>query len=202
MKLNKKALLLVTLWAGVLAFAWTGWTALRADDNYSTNTTLPAATPRIPNATEKLSTLIEVAIQNDGVAKIRKTIHLHIRDDSRFRNNLFNIAAQRGWFIHSVDARGISVVAPAEALTQINDVTQNPVKWILTNRDPGLPAQPPADTSNLVNVRLDIQSQGTGKQSLYFLAEYLCLVATIFTLIGAIGYTGYLASNRTRVHQT
>ena len=138
---------------------------------------------------------MDVAIQNDGAAKITRTLPLHTRDNTTFRQNLVNIGAQRGWFIHNEDYRGVSVVAPADALSDIDRMSQAPLEWIKTNNHPALPAQPPDDTTNLVNVRLQIQTHGTDQEILYFLAMYFSLIAAICTLVGAIAYTYHLARN-------
>ena len=195
MKQNIKTLLLLTLWLITPAFGWAAWTAFLAAQDYTNNTTLPAAGPRVPNATQKLSALVDVAIQNDGAAKITRTLPLHTRDDTTFRQNLVNIGAQRGWFIHNEDYRGVSVVAPADALSEIDRMSKAPLAWIKANHHPALPAQPPADITNLVNVRLQIQTQGTGQETLYFLAMYFSLIAAISTLVAAIAYTYYLTRN-------
>ena len=103
---------------------------------------------------------------------------MHVRESRNFKENFFNIAAQKGWFAHGLDHYGLCVVLPSSELPALDTLHADPTGWVLKHRDPSLTFQGPSDTTNLVNVRLNVNT--TGK-----VGYDLITIGTAVSILGA-----------------
>ena len=135
--------------AALLAFL--GWQAMLASIGPAT---LPEPGPRVAVSPDN----IDIVIATAHHGRLPNTIHrivVEFADAKRFKEHLFNIAHQQGWYAHVPDNRGLSLVLPKQDLHRLDDMAQDPAAWTLRNIDPSAPAIGPSST-DLAHVELDI----------------------------------------------
>ena len=187
--MNNQAILAFGLWLLTMALILGAWISYQAIESYSEAEILPAAGPTVPQSPDGLGSLAGTALQHNGRAAITKNVEIDVRESGNFKENFFNIAAQKGWFAHAPDLHGFSVVIPKEELHALDTLRADPVSWILEHRNPNLVAQGPSDTTNLVNVRLDVDTTGKGGYFRIILGALVCVLGALFTWIIGIHFT-------------
>ena len=194
--MKNKTLTAVGLWLIAAVLMLVAAKTYQFQDHFFQPRLLPAAGSPVLQAPEGLGILAGTALQHNMYTRLTKTIRLHERESQNFEENFFNIAAQRGWFAHSSDHQRFTLVLPQDELPELDMASANPTGWILEHRKPGLAARGPSDTTNLINVRIDVET--TGKEWFHILSGTTALLTfgSLFTGFYALFLTWELASQR------
>ena len=151
----QKALRLSIAYTLMLAICAAGFLALHHQYN-SAEPVLPEPGPRPGIPTDNLDLVLATAALH-GRGQSSETVRVSVPREERdlFREHLKNIAPQRGWFISDLDLYGMTIVMPTQDLAVLEDIRTDPIRWAISNINPGAEAAGPAST-DLTKVRLQI----------------------------------------------
>ena len=107
---------------------------------------------------DHLPLVLETAHAYANNTPLTQRIQIPQKDASHFRESLAQIAPAKGWFLHHHRKTSVQLVLPASELPQIQELADNPTRWVIQHLDPQAAPRSPANT-HLVNVRMDIQHQ-------------------------------------------
>lgn len=102
-------------------------------------------------------------------------------DVHAFLKHLATAAPQRGWFMHNGTHHDAVIIMPAEELTELEDLTRDPINWVTRENQRITPAQGP-NTLNLVTVGLRVHQEGAAAHRLWrFLGILGFIVSAVLT---------------------
>ena len=148
----------------------------------------------------------ELRPSDDGIAEAvttalwadpgeRHTLRVHPENNENFRQRLWNIGAQRGWFTHQSERDTVRMVVPEHELPQVAEIKKDPIGWIKENTDLHAPAVGPSGP-DLVNVSITIHNHwGSSLRPRLASVSMLALLAWMSTLVSIIAIIS-LASSR------
>ena len=140
------------------------------------------ADPPLPPADQHLPQVLAEAMLQDRRSTVVKHLTITLPNSRPFRDNLTNIAVQRGWYTHDPSRGVINLVMPESDLPQLTPMITDPISWTNANRSNTLPAKPP-DNLDLVNVRILIQTSSEPPTGAW--AQVILLLNFLLALAGA-----------------
>ena len=120
--------------------------------------TLEGPAKSLDPAEENLGSVLAVA--NRGNAPLfQRNLSVPHRDVPAFLKHLDTAAPQRGWFVHNGSYHDAVLIMPAEELTDLDELTHDPMGWVKRENERITNARGPT-TLNLVTVGLWVHREG------------------------------------------
>ena len=143
------------------------------------NSLLPPPKPAAAVPPDNGYLLLATALQKRGPADTTLAVTVDPADQANFRDHLFNLAPQQGWYAHNSNYRhDVQLVIPRADLPEIEQIAIYPTGWTLRRLANPTPPAGPAST-DLINVHLDIRNPHT--HLLYAVSGALLWIIVAFT---------------------
>lgn len=130
-----------------------------------------------------LHLVLGAKLRNDKGLHTIEAMVMRSKDREHFFNHLENVAAGRGWHVHTRKFnQSARIIIPASEINEIRRMGLDPAGWIRNEVAANRPPQGPTSIHDLVNVGLDARHYTHDIHDGWVLAAVLFVVAALATL--------------------